>query len=84
MIRFTKATGKLYYGCNQQAGWREQLVTPKEQSMRKIFKSDLTYSLGGGFIVGALMLFCMQPAEQRADFGNSLSATVSAASHLLG
>lgn len=51
--------------------------------MMKIFKSDLTYSLGGGFIAGALMLFLMQPAEQRSDLGNDLSSTVSAARQLL-
>ena len=51
--------------------------------MKKIFKSDLTYSLGGGFIAGALMLFLMQPAEQRTDLGQDLSSTVSAASQLL-
>jgi len=50
--------------------------------MKKIFKSDLTYSLSGGFIAGALMLFLMQPAEQRLDDEN-LSSTVSAASQLL-
>ncbi|WP_417623025.1 hypothetical protein [Parasphingorhabdus sp.] len=51
--------------------------------MMKLFKSDLTYSLGGGFIAGALMLFIMQPADQRADFGQNLSTTISAASQLL-
>jgi len=57
--------------------------SPKEESMKKIFKSDLTYSLGGGFIAGALMLFLMQPADQRTDLGQDLSSTVSAASQLL-
>lgn len=51
--------------------------------MLKFFKSDLTYSLGGGFIAGALMLFIMQPADQRADLGHDLSSTVSAAGQLL-
>ncbi|MEH6829030.1 hypothetical protein [Parasphingorhabdus sp.] len=51
--------------------------------MMKFLKSDLTYSLGGGFIVGALMLFLMQPAEQRTDLGKDLSSTVSAAGQLL-
>jgi len=51
--------------------------------MMKLFKSDLTYSLGGGFIAGALMLFFMQPAEQPSDFGENLSPTVSSASQLL-
>ena len=51
--------------------------------MMKFLKSDLTYSLGGGFIAGALMLLVMQPAEQRSDFGQNLSSTVSAASQLL-
>ncbi|MEH6702621.1 MULTISPECIES: hypothetical protein [Parasphingorhabdus] len=52
--------------------------------MMKIFKSDLTYSLGGGFIAGALVLFFMQPAEQRPDLGQNLSSTVSSASQLIG
>lgn len=51
--------------------------------MIKFFKSDLTYSLGGGFIAGAFLLFLMQPAEQRADLGENLSSTVSSASQLL-
>jgi hypothetical protein len=51
--------------------------------MLKIFKSDLTYSLGGGFLAGALVLFFMQPAEQREDLGQNLNASVSAASQLL-
>ncbi len=51
--------------------------------MMKLFKSDLTYSLGGGFLAGALVLFFMQPAEQRPDVGQNLSSTVSAASQLL-
>ena len=51
--------------------------------MMKLLKSDLTYSLGGGFLAGALVLFFMQPAEQRPDVGQNLSSTVSAASQLL-
>ncbi|MEH6662220.1 MAG: hypothetical protein V7679_11290 [Parasphingorhabdus sp.] len=51
--------------------------------MMKLFKSDLTYSLGGGFIAGALMLFLMQPADQPADLGENLSPTISSASQLL-
>ena len=58
-------------------------MTPKEPTMMKLFKSDLSYSLGGGFLAGALMLFFMQPAEQRSDLGQNLSSTVSAASQLL-
>ncbi|ASK89920.1 hypothetical protein [Sphingorhabdus sp. SMR4y] len=52
--------------------------------MMKLFKSDLTYSLGGGFLAGALMLFFMQPADQPADAGQTLSATVSAAAQIAG
>tara|TARA_R110000824_G_scaffold47691_2_gene135516 strand:- start:347 stop:505 length:159 start_codon:yes stop_codon:yes gene_type:complete len=51
--------------------------------MMKFLKSDLTYSLGGGFVAGALMLFLMQPADQRPDLGEDLSSTVSAAGQLL-
>ncbi|MEJ6594540.1 hypothetical protein [Parasphingorhabdus sp.] len=50
--------------------------------MMKLFKSDLTYSLGGGFIVGALMLFLMQPAEQQPDLAKNLSSTVRATTQL--
>ena len=64
-------------------GWFEQVKTSKEQTMMKLLKSDLTYSLGGGFLAGALVLFFMQPAEQRPDIGRDLSSTVSAASQLL-
>jgi len=60
------------------------LDIPKEQTMMKLFKSDLTYSLGGGFLAGALVLFFMQPAEQQSDFGQDLSSTVSAASQIIG
>ncbi len=59
-------------------------MTPKEQMMMKLLKSDLTYSLGGGFLAGALVLFFMQPAEQRPDLGQNLSSTVSAASQIIG
>lgn len=52
--------------------------------MTKILKSDLTHSLGFGFIAGALALFFMQPADQRADIGQNLSATVSSATQLFG
>jgi hypothetical protein len=58
-------------------------MTPKEQNMMKFLKSDLTYSLGGGFVAGALMLLVMQPADQRTDLGENLSSTVSAAGQLL-
>lgn len=58
------------------------MLTPKEQTMMKLLKSDLTYSLGGGFLAGALVLFFMQPAEQRSDLGQNLSSTVSAASQI--
>jgi hypothetical protein len=51
--------------------------------MMKFLKSDLTYSLGGGFVAGALMLLVMQPADQRTDLGENLSSTVSAAGQLL-
>ncbi|VWX59171.1 conserved hypothetical protein [Sphingorhabdus sp. 109] len=59
-------------------------MTPKEQMMMKLFKSDLTYSLGGGFIAGALMLFFMQPADQPSDAGQTLSSTVSAVAQIAG
>jgi hypothetical protein len=63
-------------------GCFEQITIPKEPTMMKLFKSDLTYSLGGGFIVGALMLFLMQPAEQQPDLAKNLSSTVRATTQL--
>tara|TARA_R110000824_G_scaffold303708_2_gene491482 strand:+ start:10673 stop:10852 length:180 start_codon:yes stop_codon:yes gene_type:complete len=57
-------------------------MAPKEPTMMKLFKSDLTYSLGGGFLAGALILFFMQPAEQQSDAGRNLSSTVSAAAQI--
>ncbi|MEO9601643.1 hypothetical protein [Parasphingorhabdus sp.] len=50
--------------------------------MMNFFKSDLTYSLGGGFIAGALMLCFMQPEEQRSD--PNPPSTVSAAAQTFG
>ena len=52
--------------------------------MAKILKSDLTYSLGGGFLLGTLMLFFMQPLDQRQALEQTLSSTVSSATQLLG
>ena len=53
--------------------------------MIKVLKSDLTHSLGFGFLAGALaLLFFMQPVEQRADMQQNLSATVSSATQLFG
>lgn len=52
--------------------------------MTRILKSDLTYSLGAGFFMGALVLFFMQPAEDRQSLGDNLAATVSIAGQLLG
>lgn len=36
--------------------------------MPRFLRSDLTYSLGGGFILGALALFFMQPADEQQSF----------------
>lgn len=51
--------------------------------MPSFLKSDLTYSLTGGFFLGALTLFFMQPNEDQQEFGQSLSATVSAATQVV-
>lgn len=51
--------------------------------MTRLLKSDLTYSLGGGFILGALALFLMQPADQLAETNQTIASTVAAASALL-
>ncbi|SIN68585.1 hypothetical protein SAMN02745824_1820 [Parasphingorhabdus marina DSM 22363] len=52
--------------------------------MTRILKSDLTYSLGAGFLMGAVVLFFMQPAENQQSLGETLAATVSMAGQLLG
>lgn len=51
--------------------------------MPSFLKSDLTYSLSGGFLLGALMLFFMQPNEGQQDFSQNLSSTVSAAAQVV-
>tara|TARA_R110000772_G_scaffold102435_10_gene203208 strand:+ start:532 stop:690 length:159 start_codon:yes stop_codon:yes gene_type:complete len=51
--------------------------------MPNFLKSDLTYSLSGGFILGALMLFFMQPTEDHQDFSHDLSSTVSVTAQVL-
>ncbi len=52
--------------------------------MPRFLKSDLTYSLSGGFLAGALVLFFMQPADQQRKFEQNISSTVSAAKQLAG
>ena len=52
--------------------------------MIKILKSDLTHSLGFGFLAGTLALFFLQPVDQRAEMQQNLSATVSSATQLFG
>jgi len=52
--------------------------------MTSILKSDLTYSISGGFLLGALALFFLAPAEQQGAIGQTLSATISAVGQLLG
>jgi len=44
----------------------------------------LTYSISGGFLLGALVLFFLASAEQQGTIGQTLSATVSAASQPIG
>ncbi|QTD57162.1 hypothetical protein [Parasphingorhabdus cellanae] len=46
--------------------------------MPNFLKSDLTYSLSGGFILGALMLFFMQPNEEQQSYDQTVSSSVSA------
>lgn len=46
--------------------------------MPNFLKSDLTYSLSGGFILGALMIFFMQPNDDQQDYSQNLSSAVSA------
>ncbi|WP_211051396.1 hypothetical protein [Parasphingorhabdus halotolerans] len=52
--------------------------------MLKFLKSDLTYSLGGGFLAGALVLFFTQPIEQQQEMSQTLSSTVHSVSQLKG
>ena len=52
--------------------------------MTRILKSDLTYSLTGGFLIGVAALFFLQPADQQRELAQTLSTTVSVASQLFG
>lgn len=52
--------------------------------MTRILKSDLTYSLGGGFLMGALALFFMQPVEDRQNIGDNLAASVTTSTQIRG
>jgi len=47
--------------------------------MPSFLKSDLTYSLSGGFLLGALALFFMQPNEDQQDYQQTVSSMVSSA-----
>ncbi len=52
--------------------------------MPSFLKSDLTYSLSGGFLLGALALFFMQPNEDQQDFSQNFSSSVTSASQAIG
>ncbi|WP_337658651.1 hypothetical protein [Sphingorhabdus sp. Alg231-15] len=45
--------------------------------MPSFLKSDLTYSLSGGFLLGALALFFMQPNDEQQDYSQTASSAVS-------
>ncbi len=45
--------------------------------MPNFLKSDLTYSLSGGFLLGALALFFMQPNDEQQDFSQTASSVAS-------
>ncbi len=51
--------------------------------MPSFLKSDLTYSLSGGFLLGALALFFMQPNEDQHELSQNLSPTVTATTQVL-
>ncbi|WP_162558872.1 hypothetical protein [Sphingorhabdus sp. EL138] len=51
--------------------------------MPSFLKSDLTYSLSGGFILGALALFFMQPSEDQQEFSENLAPTMSVATQVV-
>lgn len=51
--------------------------------MPSFLKSDLTYSLSGGFLLGALALFFMQPSEDQQEFSQNLSSTVAEVKQVL-
>ena len=54
--------------------------------MLAFLKNDLTYSLGGGFAIGAAALLFVQPVEQRAELVQSVAqqttATLQSASQM--
>lgn len=52
--------------------------------MTRILKSDLTYSLGAGFLMGALALFFMQPVEDRQNIGDNLAVSASTSTQIRG
>lgn len=63
----------------------EQQGSPQQEfEMTRILKSDLTYSLGGGFLMGALALFFMQPVEDRQNIGDNLAASVTTSTQIRG
>lgn len=45
--------------------------------MPNFLKSDLTYSLSGGFVLGALALFFMQPNDEQRDYSQTVSSAAS-------
>jgi len=51
--------------------------------MPRFLKSDLTYSLSGGFIIGALALFFMQPVDEQHDFNPYPSSAASTAEQVI-
>ena len=52
--------------------------------MPRFLKSDLTYSLSGGFVLGALVLFFMQPVDEQQDFNKYHTSSVSNAAQFTG
>lgn len=55
--------------------------------MPRFLRSDLTYSLSGGFIIGALALFFTQPADEQQNFNQYpaqyQASTVSSAKQII-
>ncbi len=83
-MMFTTGKAILYYNCNQFRGRSEQGGNHKDNNMPSFLKSDLTYSLSGGFLLGALALFFMQPNEDQQDFSQNFSSPVTSASQAIG
>ncbi len=51
--------------------------------MLKFLKSDLMHYFTGGFAIGAIALFAMQPQQARAEITQQFADTAAKVHHLL-